>query len=206
MELVSEAVRLVAKSTCSGCRAGGATLCPRCEATALPAPPLPLVEGSSSALAAWQYAGVARALVLDLKLSGRRAAAAPMAASLARAILKVGTSAQVVTWVPGRRRDTSARGYNHAELLGRGVAEALGLDARPLLWRRGYRPDQTGLSGADRRRNIEGAFGARATAGRQSAILLIDDLVTTGATARACTLALRRSGATRVEVAVVCCA
>jgi len=141
------------------------------------------VDGSSSAVAAWQYAGAARTLVLDLKLTGRRAAAAPMIVALARAILRAGTSAEVVTWVPGRRRDTRARGFNHAELLGRGVAETLGLDARTLLRRRGYRPDQAALSGA---------------------ILLIDDLVTTGATARACTMSLRRAGAERVEVAAVC--
>lgn len=202
MELVSVAVSLVARSICTGCGRRGATLCPRCEGNLLPAPPLPSVDGSSSAVAAWQYAGAARTLVLDLKLSGRRAAAQPMAVALARAILRVGTSAEVVTWVPGRRRDTRARGYNHAELLGRGVAEALGLDARTLLRRRGYRPDQAGLSGADRRRNIEGAFGARPSSG---AILLIDDLVTTGATARACTMSLRRAGAERVEVAAVCC-
>jgi len=203
MDLVSVAVSLVAKSVCAGCGAGGAMLCPRCQATLLAAPPLPSVEGSSSAVAVWQYAGAARTLVLDLKLSGRRAAAAPMAAALARSILRVGTSAEVVTWVPGRRRDTSARGYNHAELLGRAVAEALGLDARALLRRRGHRPDQAGLSGAERRRNIEGAFGALLSGG---AILLVDDLVTTGATASACTMALRRAGAKRVEVAAVCCA
>jgi ComF family protein len=203
MELVPAVVGLIARSICSGCGTGGATLCPLCEATLLPAPPLPSVEGASSAIAAWQYAGLARTLILDLKLSGRRAAAQPMTAALARAIQREGTPAEVVTWVPGRRRETRARGYNHAELLGRGVAEALGLDARPLLRRRGCRPDQAGLSGADRHRNTEGAFGARPSVG---AILLIDDLVTTGATARACTLALRRAGAEVVEVAAVCCA
>ena len=126
-----------------------------------------------------------------------------MAVAVARTILRVGTSAETVTWVPGRRRDTRTRGYNHAELLGRAVAEVLGLNARALLRRRGFRPDQAGLSGADRRRNMEDAFGAHPSVG---AILLIDDLVTTGATARACTIALRRAGAERVEVAAVCCA
>lgn len=203
MELVSAAVSLVARSICAGCRTDRVTLCPRCEANLLPAPPLPPVKGAASAVAVWQYAGAARTLVLDLKLSGRRAAAVPMTVALARVIQRGGTFAELVTWVPGRRRDTRARGYNHAELLGRGVAGALGLDARALLRRRGYRPDQAGLSGADRRRNIEGAFDARPSSG---AILLIDDLVTTGATARACTMALRRAGAERVEVAAVCSA
>lgn len=200
MQLVS-AVGLVARSICAGCGARGVVLCSRCEAALLPAPPPPPVEGSGTALAAWQYAGAARDLVLDLKLSGRRRAAEPMAVALTRVIQRVGTTAEVVTWVPGRRSDDRARGYNHAELLGRTVAALLGLDARGLLRRRGDRPDQAGLSRADRRRNIEGAFAARACAG---AVLLIDDLVTTGATARACTLALRRAGASRVEVAAVC--
>jgi competence protein ComFC len=178
-------------------------LCTGCEAALLPAPPLPPVEGSSFAIAAWEYAGAARDLVLDLKLSGRRRAADPTAAALARVIQRVGTRAEAVTWVPGRRRDTRARGFNHAELLGRRVAKELGLDARPLLGRLGYRPDQAGLSGAERRLNIERAFTARRSRG---GLLLIDDLVTTGATASACAKALRRAGAERVEVAAVCCA
>jgi predicted amidophosphoribosyltransferase len=159
------------------------------------------VPGSAFAVAAWLYAAAARNLVLELKVGGRRAAACPLGAALAQAIQRLGSCAEVVTWVPGRRRDLRNRGFDHAELLARVVADLLGLDARPLLERRGHRPDQAGLGAAERRANIESAFAARKST---SSVLLIDDLVTTGATARACTAALRKGGAARVEVGAAC--
>jgi predicted amidophosphoribosyltransferase len=201
MKLLTTAVSLVARSNCAGCRSPGGVLCHRCEAALLPAPHPAAVPGSASVVAAWLYAAAARKLVLELKVGGRRAAACPLGAALAQTILRLGSSAEVVTWVPGRRRDLRNRGFNHAEVLARAVAALLGLDARPLLERRGHRPDQAGLGAAERRANIESAFAARDSA---SSVLLIDDLVTTGATARACTAALRRAGAVRVEVGAAC--
>lgn len=187
---------------CARCRTPGTWLCRRC-ADAMPAagprPPTPPLCG---VIAALEYSGTARDLVLALKLRGRRGAAEPLSDALARCVARNGLSGDVITWVPGRRRDARARGYDHAGELARGLAARLGLPASQLLIRTGARPDQAGLPAARRRHNLEGAFRARPGEGRR--VVLVDDLVTTGATARACAGALLAAGAGGVELAAAC--
>jgi ComF family protein len=95
-----------------------------------------------------------------------------------------------------------ARGFNQTELLAWPLAEALDLPCRRALARRFFAPRQTGQRRADRAQAAH--FRVRdigAVDGRS--VLLIDDVVTTGATVRAASRALRRAGAARIEVAVV---
>jgi predicted amidophosphoribosyltransferase len=139
--------------------------------------------------------------VLGLKLDARRPFAEPLVAAMVDEVRRRGLDAGVVTWVPGRRRDIRRRGFDHAEVLARGLARRLGLGARSTLRRVDARPDQTTLSGAARRRNLRGAFAARPC---PQTVALVDDLVTTGATASACAAALRRAGAPSVEVIAAC--
>jgi predicted amidophosphoribosyltransferase len=150
-------------------------------------------------VAAWEYEDAARALILALKLEGRRDAAPPLAAAMAAAVATAGLRGDVVTWVPGRPADTRERGFDHAELLAGLVGPRIGLPVARLLLRRRSAPDQAGLNAAQRRRNLVGAFGATSCDG---VVVVVDDLITTGATARACASALRRSGAQAVELVV----
>lgn len=153
------------------------------------------------ATAAFHYEGVARALVLGLKLRSRRDYAAPLAEGMAAAVLRSGTAAGTITWVPAASGSVRARGFDHARVLAEDVARSLGLPASQLLVRLGKQRDQAGLAAPERRRNLEGAFGPRPGGKR---VLLIDDLLTTGATATACTGALLHSGVKAVEVLVAC--
>ncbi len=152
-------------------------------------------------LAGWAYASSARALVLELKAGGRRAAAEPLVARMCSTARRYGLAGELVTWVPGRRRDVRERGYDHAEALARGVAGGLGLPARALLTHARPRPDQVGLDAAARRANLKGSFRAAPCSG---AVVLVDDVFTTGATAAACAAALETAGAERVETLVAC--
>lgn len=159
------------------------------------------VPGIAAIHCRWAYEGAARDLILALKLRGRRDVAAPLVDGVVDAIRTSGSRASCVTWVPARRGDIRRRGFDHAEVIAAGVARGLGLAAHRLLVRRFVRPDQAGLSAAERRANMLGAFGARRCGG---SVLLVDDLVTTGATARACAGALLAAGAGRVELAAPC--
>jgi predicted amidophosphoribosyltransferase len=152
-------------------------------------------------VAALDYRDPARALVLALKLRARRAAAEPLVDELARAVARTGLAGEVVTWVPGRTRDVRKRGFDHAEVIARGLAARLGLPVVSLLARSRPRPDQSGLTAAQRWTNLEDAFRARPCS---APTVLVDDLITTGATAGACARALIAAGAPRVELVAAC--
>jgi predicted amidophosphoribosyltransferase len=164
----------------------------------LPVGPL---AGVDRAVAGLEYGGPARDLVLALKLSGTRRAAGPLVDALGRAVVRHGVRGSVIAWVPARRPDVRARGFDHAEVLARGLGRQTGLPVRRLLQRAGAAPDQASLTAIERRSNLAHAFVARPVGER---VVLVDDLVTTGATASACTTALRAAGATGVELLAAC--
>jgi predicted amidophosphoribosyltransferase len=159
------------------------------------------VPPAEAVVAAWAYEGVPRALVLALKIRGLRPAAAPLAAGMVAAARSAGLRGAILVWVPGRRADMRRRGFDHAELLARTVAGELGLPARPVMTRLGRTPDQACLSRTARRRNLVGAFGARPCSGP---VVLVDDVVTTGATVDVCARALLAAGASSVEALAPC--
>jgi ComF family protein len=160
------------------------------------------------------YAGTMRSLLHLLKYEGLEPVAAKLGALLAAQVAAVPElpAKMVVVPVPlyaGKRRE---RGFNQSELLARAVCEAMrkmrsGWDgelAPGILIRQRATKSQAGLTNAERRRNVRGVFSV-ADAGklRGRDVLLIDDIYTTGATARACSAALKKGGAARVWVATV---
>jgi ComF family protein len=160
------------------------------------------------------YGGKLRTLVHLLKYDGMESLATRLGALVADQALAIeGLPVDLVVvpvplWAPKRRK----RGFNQAEMLAGGTAIALRRRCPELrvklaagaLERQRATESQAGLSPHERRANVRGAFFAPHPAlvdGRD--VLLIDDIYTTGATARACTLALKRAGAARVWVATV---
>jgi ComF family protein len=192
-------VSVVAPSRCVRCRRRPRD--PRCTCLVVHVPPpAPPIPGVARVVAASVYDGDARRFVLDLKLRGRRDAAGPLVDLLVGSIHRDGVSGDLLTWVPGTPSGVSARGFDHAELLARGVSRTCGLEAKRLL-RRDSDLDQTGLSRSERFENLSGAITSKPCRGRK--VVLIDDVITTGATARACAAALRAAGAYSVEIVAV---
>ncbi|MFH0963349.1 MAG: phosphoribosyltransferase family protein [Planctomycetota bacterium] len=151
------------------------------------------------------YDGLLRDLILALKFA-RRSELAPALSSLLHDALPAHA---VPPWdaivpVPPRRRAFLARGFSPVDLIAQHLAHSLRLPAwKALRFRWPVRP-QVGLSRSARFRNVKDAFlvtTPRVAHGRR--LLLLDDVMTTGATASACARALRRAGAASVEVAVV---
>jgi predicted amidophosphoribosyltransferase len=138
-------------------------------------------------------------LILALKLRGLRSAVEPLVDGMREAARRGGLVGTIVTWVPGGGPGIRARGFDHAELLARGLARDLGLKALPLLRRRRASPDQASLSAKERALNARTAFRARSA---PSEIVLVDDLLTTGATAAACAGALKAAGSHWIELIV----
>ena len=152
-------------------------------------------------LARGAYEGAPRDLVLELKVRGVRSAAEPLARGLVDLVRREGCRGRIVTWVPGREAAARMRGFDHAEVIARLVAAELGLPVASLLAHRRATADQTGLSRADRRLNLAGAFSSRPIHGW---VVLVDDVVTSGATAEACARALAAAGCNGVELLAAC--
>src|SRR5918999_5925458 len=183
---------------CLRCGRTGSRLCESCAPDGilrLATPP-----DIEVAVARWSYDGAVRQLILDLKLRGARASADPLIRGLREAAIGGRLSGRTITWVPGRKRDLWNRGFDHAEMLARGVGAELGLPARPLLRRIATAPDQSGLSATERLVNLKGVFQAAPCPER---VVLVDDVITTGATLIACAAALKKGGAVTIEALVV---
>ncbi|MCK6529444.1 ComF family protein [Myxococcota bacterium] len=191
-------------------RLGGA-LCGRC---GVPVPGEGLPECPSCRLQppafdrarAWgRYEGGLRDLIRRLKYPGRRDLAPPLAALLldvAETELPLDRY-DVVTPVPLHPDRLAERGFNQSGLLCRPVAASAGLPVHRDLVRVLPTGSQVGLPAEARRGNVAGAFALRRGAEgrmRGAAVLLVDDVVTTGATGSACAALLKEAGASRVDL------
>lgn len=106
----------------------------------------------------------------------------------------------VVVPVPTTPRRLKERGYNQAHLLAERVANLLGLPLRPILARATAPRSQTSLTPRQRRENVRGAFSPAGKGVRGAKILLVDDVLTTGATAAEAAVTLARAGAAEVTL------
>lgn len=189
----------------------GRPVCPRCgtglpgayDAQLLCAACRRSTPSFDMARAPWWYRGSVQDAVRQFKYHRRwrigRRLADDMAA-LARASLPV-DRVDAVLAVPRHWLKHRARGFNPASLLADSVARALGKPvARRALRRRRWTSTQTRLHGRDRFRNVRQAFAARERFVRNRCLLLVDDVLTSGATADACAQALKTAGAREVFV------
>ena len=161
------------------------------------------LQGFDYAASFGMYEGALRSLIHLYKYSGMWPLAKPLAGYLERAI-PLDESFDAVVPVPLYWKKKWDRGFNQAELLARYVAKRRGIPVISVLRRKRSTATQAGLASAGRRRNVAGAFALRARkdiAGKK--ILLIDDVMTTGATASACASVLKRGGAKSVSLFTV---
>lgn len=139
------------------------------------------------------------------KFSGVRAYARPYAELMAQCVTdRLAGEFDVVTWVPISRRRRWKRGYDQSELLARRMARRLDMPCEPLLKKVYNTKAQSGLKGeSERRANVLGAYAVCSGAQMQGRrILLVDDVMTTGATLSECARVLRTAGAAQVLCAV----
>ncbi|MCW2543186.1 MAG: ComF family protein [Frankiales bacterium] len=200
---------LVLPRTCAGCEAAGTALCQTCrELLEQPARgfvrPTPCPPGLPPLSAHLPYEGVAQRLLLAHKEQGQLHLTSFLGAALARAVgvhdLPVGL---LLCPVPSSRRAVRQRGHDHALRLARAAATSLGpgVVAASLLRPARRVADQSGLTTAQRAANLRDALSAVPALG--TPVLVVDDVVTTGATVVEATRALRAAGHQVLGAAVV---
>jgi ComF family protein len=208
------------RTACHACGAplmkADGVLCPACAASlrahTVPPARLETVVDVHIAVAAapFVYDGAPAALVKALKFGGDHTAALPLAQGMAAAYAALAPLRDAVLCVPVpvHYRRLRRRGYNQAEVLAEAFCELAGL--RPpvaALVRVHHKHSQVGMGHTARRMNIAGAF-AVSTAGervvRGRAVLLVDDVLTTGSTAAECAQVLAAAGAEVVMLLTAC--
>ncbi len=217
---------LFAPSLCAGCRAprsglGGGGVCatcwgglpteePRCPRCALPGEGLcrdcltdPPPFTAASCLG--DYGGALARIVAALKFRGLDIAARPAAIRLVAAARRVRLLEGLdgVTPAPSTRRRNRDRGYDQARLLAAEIARRSALPLVEALERRGDATPQSALPATARRGNVAGAFAAIPAKARGKRLVLVDDVMTTGATVRAASSALLDAGALEVRLLVL---
>ncbi len=159
--------------------------------TCVDCPPLPV----SGARAPFLYDGPAKRAIHRLKFSGWRHVADALAAAM---VTVIPGEADAVTWVPLGRRRLAERGYDQAQALARAVAAQIGLPIVRCTSRVVATGPQARRSGDERRTAMIGAFAPRGRSRVRGRILLVDDVLTTGATGAACARAVIDAGAREV--------
>jgi ComF family protein len=203
-------------ANCVGCGAEGPPVCARClpaldarlrspAGTAIGLPgdvPEPLLQLDWCA----PFHGVVRAALHAIKYGGEQRLGEPLGRAVARRWAAVGVGAELVMNVPVHRDRERQRGYDQARLIASRAADHLVLPFVPALSRARSTIAQFDLDRRDRAKNVRDAFAVdpRATEGvRGRWILLVDDVVTTGATLAACATALESAGALGVSAITV---
>jgi ComF family protein len=158
------------------------------------------LRGFDAAYSFAAYEGVLRKLIHLYKYAKIRTLAKPLGDLLVRA-LPLDERFDAVVPVPLHWLRRWKRGFNQSDLLARGIARRSGVPVVQALSRVRSTRTQAGLSNHARRQNMTKAFRAHRVDDR--AVLLIDDVMTTGSTAAACALALKGAGAQRVVVLTV---
>jgi predicted amidophosphoribosyltransferase len=182
---------------CPVCGASGEVPCASCRATMRAPGPVRAIDGVDWCAALLSYRGAARELVARAKYRNQRAGLRWLATGMADLVRDL--QCDVVTWAPANPTHARRRGFDHGELLAHELARHLGTRATPLLHRDRGAP-LTGRSAAQRHAGppLHPVLGDDAYPLAGASVLLVDDVITTGATLATAARALRSIGASRI--------
>lgn len=219
MNLFDSLISLVAPHDCIACTAEGALICTSCrgdlahafkrcykchEPSSLSATCRSCLRYSplASVNASYRYENAAKDIVWKVKFDRARSAGREMADMCTVPDGLLDSNNVIVTHAPTATSRVRQRGYDQAEVMARALAARYRLPYRALLGRSGQRK-QVGSSKLTRASQLEDAFHVRSHRyTRDARIILVDDVITTGATLEAAATALRGAGARRVDAVV----
>lgn len=192
---LADALALVLPVECAGCGAFDVSVCAECRAAVVPCVTRRELQGLT-VYSGISFDGVPARLIRAFKESGRPGLAAVLAPALRAAAVSAGEVDAVVT-IPSSRAAYRRRGFRPVDL----VASRAGVRPVRLLRTRRVTGDQRGLDRDERRRNVAGSLRATDVSGLR--VLVVDDVLTTGATLREAARALRAAGAASVVAVTI---
>ncbi len=184
---------------CVGCGSHGALFCPTCRAALRPYPHNDPPPGLDAMLVPWLYEGPLRQAIHRMKYRSQRRIAAPLGDLLAEYLRRHPQSVDALIPVPLHATRLAERGFNQSSELATRIARATGIPLVSGLERCRDTGHQAQLSRRERHDNIAAAFVWNVYAPPPARVLLVDDVLTTGATLVACGDALRAVGTREVR-------
>ncbi len=211
MKLLTKLLQLIYPPRCAFCgkvTANGEEICTSCEKELPYIPleeqlrPLPGINGCCSPLS---YQDTVRESLHRYKFKGKNAYFRTYGKLVAKCVDENHVSCDIISCVPLSKKRLRKRGYNQSELIARKMAELLQLTYRPVLKKVRNNPAQSGTAGKKQRReNVQGVYEIHPAADiAGKSILLVDDIVTTGATLQECARVLTEHGAAQVWAATL---
>ncbi len=198
---IDAAADLLLGATCAGCRAPGWGVCAACRAMLRTQPHPVRGPGGLPVTAACPYRPVLEHLIPRYKDDGALHLERLLARLLGTALAAADPAPGVVLVpVPSLPRNVRARGFDHARRIARRTARAHGLESIALLRRARDGIDQAGLGRGARRSNMESGMSARPS---PRPVLIVDDVMTTGATLAEAARALEHAGVKVVGAVVI---
>ena len=169
---------MVFERRCVSCTTVGTSPCACCIARLRPCPEAS-VEGLDRCLVVVEYDDMSRAIIGALKYRGVRSVAQWLGTAMAERVVRAGEQPDVVTWVPATQRNRRRRGFDQGQLLASVVARRLSIPTTAVA-RRSRGPSQTGRS---REQRLAGPQLRRRghCIDKQRCVLIVDDVLTTGA-------------------------
>lgn len=199
---LTAALDLIFPPRCAGCGRVDTHWCDRCQHDLERTPPprhVHPLEPLSGMASTGVHDGKIQQAIWSLKYENARALAVPLGERLAACLTELDWAVDVIAPVPMHASRLAERGYNQAQLLAEQVARQTALPwAADAVRRWRSTPSQVGLGRVERLENVKDAFEADPSQVQNRAILLIDDVYTTGATLSTCAEALLQAGATAV--------
>lgn len=210
MKLIERVLELFYPTKCAFCHklTGGARVCDKCAGN-LPVTPWSAQEQKfpfiSRCVSPLYYEGAVRDSLHRYKFGGLSHYCTVYTPFMAKCVDENQISCDIITWVPLSRKRLRQRGYDQARLLAAELSKKAGIECCRLLKKTRNNPAQSGTGGAEKRRaNVSGVYTALSPEKiTGKSILIVDDIVTTGATLSECGRMLMSAGAREVKAVTV---